>query len=73
MGEGSSGNGAQIIEQNEVILDGAVSGAMDPIEHVEDWTDPDVQTGFLSNFAHDRTGERFADFHGPARETPLAL
>ena len=54
-----------------MMLDAAVRVAADPIEHVDDRTDLDVEAGFFLHFAGDGLLEGFAQLDPAARQAPL--
>ena len=51
----------------------AVGVETDPIQHLDDRPDFDVEAGLFPDLAAHRLGERLADFHCAARQAPLAL
>jgi hypothetical protein len=56
-----------------VITDGAGIVGDNPLEDFEQREDFDFKTGFLADFAAQRSLEQFARFHHAARQRPPAL
>src|SRR5215510_9501590 len=64
---------AQIVDDDEVILDTIGRVPADPIEHFDDGSDTHVKAGLLANLADQSGLERLAHFHRAARQAPFAL
>ena len=56
-----------------MVLDASGFVAGDSVQHLDDWTDFDVDARFLAHFAHEGHVELFAGFDHPARKTPLSF
>jgi hypothetical protein len=73
VGHDASTDGAQVIDDHEVILDTSVGSAVHAIEDFHDRPDHDIETRLLDDLARQRGFERFAQLHGATWKTPLAF
>ena len=64
---------AEVVDDDEVILDAAVRVPADAIEHFDDGSDVHVEAGLLAHFADQSRLERLAQLDGAARQAPFAL
>ena len=68
----SSDRTAQIIDDDEVVLDAAIA-TMDAVEDLDDLANVNIEAGFFFDLAPCGLHEGFAEFDDPARQRPLAL
>src|SRR5262249_5065142 len=64
---------ADEVDEHVMVARTAIVIERDPIEHLDDRSDLDVQSRFLADLADDRGLERFAQLDGAAWQTPCAL
>ncbi len=70
--EVAADHGAQVVDEDVVILDASFDIQVDAIEHLDDRSDLHHETCFLEHLALKRRAERLAEFDGAARQAPLA-
>jgi hypothetical protein len=64
---------AQIVDDDEVMLDAAASRAPHPVEHFDDGADRHFESRLLEHFPGDGVVEGFTELHASTREAPLAF
>ena len=66
-------NAAHVIDDNVVIFDAPVAGALHALDNVDDRSHFDAQTGLLPHFPDEGRFERFPELHAAAWQAPLTL